>query len=512
MYEADELLVPNSADDEAKAAPIVGGLAGVIGAIASTDGLISPARFKSAMSVAETLGKRLGEPSLTRVLVLRALISPRRLWATIADLKTAAASLPVAERAAIMHEFAQLIEGDAKLAAKGFMSELSRALEVRPPSHAIPDATGVFDALGSLGERAIRLVRSEPQLFTEAREFAADFNDSQLLAAIHDGDNQALFHALGRTIAAMEERLAAMTRSAEAAEAASAIAQQLDNAAAQVEQVARQRFASITRRTAMLKRHLREDLNALAEDAAEEFEVDFRRLAETRRGLFGKLDTHDLNNRLVIKNLERRYGNLTRRYQDQLDLLDVEVCEYVDEFTRVGDEALRPMARHEFRSITPHPSLELRVKAAMDRASTKTLLGGAAGIAASGAAMHVGLISASVAAGPVGAVVLGAVALAGVWKIFANPGERRRRDPRERTRALESELRSEIMAHLPDFDLAVEAILARFRAVVIPDIARPRVEAERLREIASAHRMIARQVVEAANARIERLVRASQVT
>ena len=203
---------------------------------------------------------------------------------------------------------------------------------------------------------------------------------------------------------------------------------------------------------------------------------------------------------------------ISRAIPDQLDLLDVEVCEYVDEFTRVGDEALRPMARHEFRSITPHPSLELRVKAAMDRASTKTLLGGAAGIAASGAAMHVGLISASVAAGPVGAVVLGAVALAGVWKIFANPGERRRRDPRERTRALESELRSEIMAHLPDFDLAVEAILARFRAVVIPDIARPRVEAERLREIASAHRMIARQVVEAANARIERLVRASQVT
>jgi CRP-like cAMP-binding protein len=66
------------------------------------------------------------------------------------------------------------------------------------------------------------------------------------------------------------------------------------------------------------------------------------------------------------------------------------------------------------------------------------------------------------------------------------------------------------MANLPNFDQAIDAISAHFRAVVVPDVARPRVEAERIREIASAHRMIATQVVEAANTRIERLIRASQ--
>lgn len=200
----------------------------------------------------------------------------------------------------------------------------------------------------------------------------------------------------------------------------------------------------------MFKRHIREDLNALAEDAAEEFEVDFRRLAEKKGGWFGKTDTGDLNDRLVVKNLERRYRNLASRYQDQLGLLDTEVSEFGDEFTHVGDEALRPMARHEFRTIAPHPSLELRVKAAADRASTGTLVGGAVGAAASGAAVHVGLMSgaaiASAAAAPLGFVVLGAIALAGVWKAFADPGERRKRDPRERARTLDDRLRDEIMA------------------------------------------------------------------
>ncbi len=107
----------------------------------------------------------------------------------------------------------------------------------------------------------------------------------------------------------------------------------------------------------MLKRHLREDLNALAEDAAEEFEVDFRRSAEKKGGWFERVDTGDLNDRLVVKDLERRYHNLTRRYQDQLGLLDIEVSEFGDEFTLVGDEALRPMARHDFRAVAPHPPL-----------------------------------------------------------------------------------------------------------------------------------------------------------
>jgi hypothetical protein len=46
----------------------------------------------------------------------------------------------------------------------------------------------------------------------------------------------------------------------------------------------------------------------------------------------------------------------------------------------------------------------------------------------------------------------------------------------------------------------------RFRAAAVPDIAEPRIEAARLREIAAAHRTVARGVVEAANGRTVRLL------
>lgn len=363
----------------------------------------------------------------------------------------------------------------------------------------------------------MRLVHSEKPFIAEAREFAADFGESELLSAAimarETGDQSTMFVAVGPAVDSVFKHCAAVSHAAEAQAEALSIARELDDAADQMERIAHQRYAALARRATMLKRHIREDLNALAEDAAEEFEVDFRRLAEKNSGWLARLDTADLNDR-AVKNVERRYRNLSRRYQDQLDLLHTEVFEFSDEFTHAGDEALRPIARHEFRAVAPHPSLELRMKAAVDRATTRTLVGGAAGAAASGAAVHVGLLSGAAVAGavatPVGVVVLGAIALASVWKLFATPSKRRKRDPRERSRELDDRLRQQITANLPCFDQAIDAVLTQFRAVAVPDISRPRIEAARIREIASAHRTIARRVVEEANGRIERLIRVSR--
>jgi hypothetical protein len=249
-------------------------------------------------------------------------------------------------------------------------------------------------------------------------------------------------------------------------------------------------------------------LEALVEDAAEEFEVDFRRFSEQKKGLFGTTDTADLNDRMVVKNLERRYQHLARRYQDELDLFDREVSEFGEEFTRIGDEALAPVARHAFRTMAPHPALALRVKAAADRASTRVL--GAGAVGAAGAAVHASLVGvgvmAGVAAAPVGAAALGVIALAGAWKMFAAPTERRRRDLRERTQGLREKLREEMMGKLPQFEVTVDAIVERFHATVVPDIMLPRLEAERIRRVAAAHQTVARGVRMAADARIQGLI------
>ena len=511
---SDTLLVPDAAESEAHAAPIVRSLAETIGALAAAGGLVSPKRLETAISVAESIGTALGEPTLTRVLALRALAAPRQPREALASLRSTSAALAAPERAAILRELTRLTGDDAKPAVAGLAPELAEALDVPLPQQLRTDSGGILDTLGSLAERARKLVRSEPPLVGAARDFAADFGEQQLVAAVSEaqrsGDQSGLMRALPVALEAVRQRSNAVVRAAEAQTEALSVAQDLDGAADRIERVARQRDAAILRRAALLKRHIREDLNALAEDAAEEFEADFRRMAERKRGWFGKLDTTDLNDRLVVKNLERRYLNLARRYQDQLDLLAREVAEFCDEFTHVSEEALEPITRLEFRGITPLHGSGLKAKSAADRASTGTLVTGAVGAAASGAAIQTGLVTAGAIIGaavtPVGAAVLGAVALAGVWKMFATPGERQRRDLRERTRALEDQLRQEVMVKLPRFEAEVDAIVARFRSAAIPDIAGPRVEAARIREIASAHRTLAQSVVAAANARIERLV------
>jgi hypothetical protein len=192
----------------------------------------------------------------------------------------------------------------------------------------------------------------------------------------------------------------------------------------------------------------------------------------------------------------------------ELDLFDREVSEVREEFTRISDEALLPVTRHAFRAMAPHPALELRVKAAADRVSSRVLAAGAVGAAR--AAIHAGFVGAGVVAGvaaaPVGIAVLGVIALAGARKMFAAPGERRRRDLRERTQVLRDKLREEMMGKLPHFEETVDAIVDRFRATVVPDIMLTRLEAERIREIASAHHTVARGVRIAADARIKDLI------
>ena len=91
-------------------------------------------------------------------------------------------------------------------------------------------------------------------------------------------------------------------------------------------------------------------------------------------------------------------------------------------------------------------------------------------------------------------------------KVFSAPRERQKRDLRDRARTLEDGLRHEIMNNLPRFEAAVDLIVGRFHEVAVPDIARPRIEAERIREIAAAHRTLARGVADAASARIARLI------
>ncbi|MGE0418389.1 MAG: hypothetical protein AB7O80_16430 [Acetobacteraceae bacterium] len=512
MESPDELILPSAADEERQAPPMLRAAAELIGALGANGGFMPPRRLDLVQEVADSVGSALGNPSLLRVLALRALSAPPAPRSAISAMRAASGGIAAPQRADMMREFARLLV-DAKPGIAELGAEIASALGVPLPEALKRGSLSLREAGGSLVERARRLVRSEDPLLVEARGFAVDFVQPAILAAVRTaqktGDVQPVLQALPVALEAVTHEIGTLTRITASLVEAEREAAELDKAAETMKRVADQRFAAITRRAKMLKRHLQEDLDALVEDGVEEFEVDFRRLAEGKKW-FNRSDSGDMNERVVVKNLERRYRNLARRYQDHLDLLDREVSEFCDEFTRVGDDAIKPLARHEFRTVVAHPSLRLRAKVAADRASTGTLAAGTAAAAAGGVAMQTGLLTTAAVAGaavtPVGAVVLGAVALASVWKMASSPSERRRRDARDRARELEDSLRETIAANYPRFCEAVDQITARFQAAAIPDISRPRIEADRVREIATARRVIAQGVADAAQARVDTML------
>ena len=226
------------------------------------------------------------------------------------------------------------------------------------------------------------------------------------------------------------------------------------------------------------------------------------------KSLLRKSAITDLNERQLWKNLERRYRDLSIRYQEELDLLDREVSEFCSEFTHAVDDALGSVARNQFRKISPSPRLEHRLKKAADNATRKTLLAGGAGIVGSGAAAHAGLLSTAAVAGvavtPVGMAVLGTIGLAGFWMVFSSPSDRQLRDVQQRAHALKGELEQITSSRLPEFERRVDEIVSRFQEAAEDDIAIPRVSALRLKETRDIRKLVAGDVAKHTLERIKR--------
>ena len=131
----DELVVPSAAEDEARAPSIVKKVANTIGALAAAGGALSPKRFEKALLAADAVSKLLGEPSLTRLLTLRALSSPQSPRDAIAALKSATTHLSGPERTELMRELAPLIGSDQRPVIQGLARDLASALSVPLPDH-----------------------------------------------------------------------------------------------------------------------------------------------------------------------------------------------------------------------------------------------------------------------------------------------------------------------------------------------------------------------------------------
>lgn len=173
MDASESLPVPTAAESEARAAPILASLAKLVGALAASEGLVSPRRFEVSMAVTQAIGNLLGEPSLTRVLCLRSLSAPPNPRLALTEVKLHAASLSSPDRAAIMRALAELLRDDASQPVATLAPEVAAALAVPLPDKLRRNGATLGETLGSFAGRAMRLVRSEPAIVSAAQDFAA---------------------------------------------------------------------------------------------------------------------------------------------------------------------------------------------------------------------------------------------------------------------------------------------------------------------------------------------------
>ena len=512
LDQGDVLIVPSASEEEARSPPVIGSLARTIAALAGRNGVLSPGRLTEALDAAKDLGLKLENATLLQVLVQRHLASPPQPDAAFAELKLTSDALSTAVRVDIKDKLLNLVAPDSDDASV-LRSKMAEALNVQLRPDQKVESAGFIESVQSVAGRAFRQLFPEDEIIRELRQISKDQDLSAMISTIQSSSSDTNFEAIKAimpiAIATLRNSIENVRLATNAHQDALVTAKELEDFSEKAKKVANQRYAAMTRRAKLLVRHLREDLHALVEDAVEEFENDLRRVS-VNTGWFGRIDTTDFTERTVIKNLERRYTNLSRRYQDQLDLLAREVAEYRDEFTDICDEALVSMARHEFRNITPNPRLEIRVKAAIDRASSRTIMSGTVGAVATGAAVQSGALGtaalAAFAVHPAGMVFLGALGLAATWKLFAKPSDRKKLDIQMRSRDLAENLRERVLSNLANFEAAVQGITGRFSDAATSDIKEPSVEAERIREIASSYETISRGVMELANTRLDRLV------
>ena len=183
------------------------------------------------------------------------------------------------------------------------------------------------------------------------------------------------------------------------------------------------------------------------------------------------------------------------------------MSEYRDDYIEAARDAVAPISLAEWRLAIPGPTTSARVKDALDQGAARTLAGGAMAAAGTAGALGAGWIApaavAGVVAAPVGMAVLGVVAAAGVWKLYANREERLRSEQRARAESIRQAAHGKATGAFSDVSTALDEVAEGFRKVSLSRIAPLRHDAERIREMCVLQKELGRRIGIDAQRRLE---------
>lgn len=470
-----ELVIPDVEDAEEQVSDYVAVLARVLAALAMANGPITTLEYtccvKTVSKIADSLnGPALpgsDGPALLAAIVMRALASGRSdLDGALKELKAASKSLPDDVRKAALEVTAPIVALQGDL-AHDLYARVAKALNTRVDPRVLanfvpPRDRGIVNIIKGF-------VKQRDERLDSILEVAFAYGHAQLVEEISnklaDGSPQdveearKMCHGLVQQIRADADELFKQRESL--ALRRELVTKIYDAISSTVQQV-KQRLHALELGVELQKREFAEEIEAFIADAGNEIEL----------GLQDRVRGKDWLNESVWKNfaknqhgraLQARYEKLKWRHERRVELLEKELMLFQKELLVSRPQLLRSIDQKEFVELVLPPSSRARVMNSIDQAASFTIL--TTGLAGAGSLAMVASGFATLTAPlavPLSAAILGPMAIAYLYKAFANPEERKQKEIRNKLHDIDEGIRKVLQGAKETQAATLEAVLNEF--------------------------------------------------
>lgn len=378
---------------------------------------------------------------------------------------------------------------------------------------AMPVEEEALGFMGSLGAKARRLVKGK-SLADFLVDFGKSVGDLELIGlakAYQSGtvSKQALgaqfalvTERVERDIVDYRERALAAQRQESAQESAPL---GLLSAAHALKQQVEQRLAIIEARIRYERATFAEDIEDLAHDAGNAIENAMSERLQTDKWKDQDVWTSMAETQFG-QEAARRVDRAVRRREEVLRLFKEELKLFQSDL-RVAHSSIIDRAHHtELAQLMPQVRLGTRFVNAMDSAASMTLKGGTIAVAGTSAAAY--LIGSAVVlpfVAPAAPFLVGALAVAGLFKWFTDGDKRKISEIKHKRRAIEDVVRARLTEAAASFNGQLEQLEWDYRQTAAALLQPILLDAEAAQQLAGMHQRIAARIVDQTEATIKKL-------
>lgn len=470
-----ELVIPNVADAEEEVADFVAVLARVLAALAMANGPITILEYTCCVKTVSKIAESMNDPGLSAsdgpallaAIVMRALASGRsNLDGALKELKAASASLPDDVRKAALEMTAPIValQGDE---AHDLYARVAKALNTRVDQRVLSNFVPPRER--SFLNIIKGFVKQRDQRLNNILGVAFAYGHAQLVEEISnklaEGRPQDVETARNMCQGLVQQIKAdadELFRQRESLALRRELVTKVSDAISSTVQQVKQRLHALERLVELQKREFGEDVEDFIGNAVNEIAL----------GLQDRVRGGDWLNESVWKTfaknqhgraLQARYEKLKWRHERRVELLEKELMLFQRELLVSRPQLLRSIDQKEFVELLLPPSSSARIMTSIDRAAGFTIL--TTGLAGAGSLAMVATGFATLTAPiavPMSAAIIAPMAIAYLYKAFANPAERKQKEIHNKLQDIEEGIRKVLQGAKETQAATLDAVVNEF--------------------------------------------------